>query len=101
MDLQRLMQSARRVRQIGPCRIHIMSTAALGEFVGTAVLILLGDGVVAGVLLARSKAKDAGWITITTAWTLAVFAGIVVAAALGDPDQHLNPAFTIASVLMT
>jgi glycerol uptake facilitator protein len=79
----------------------MMSTAALGEFVGTAVLVLLGDGVVAGVLLARSKAKNAGWIAITTAWALAVFAGIVVAAALGDPDQHLNPAFTIASVLMT
>jgi glycerol uptake facilitator protein len=79
----------------------MMSTAALGEFVGTAVLVLLGDGVVAGVLLAQSKAKNAGWIAVTTAWALAVFAGIVVAAALGDPDQHLNPAFTIASVLMT
>ncbi len=73
----------------------------LGEFVGTALLILLGDGIVAGVLLARSKAQNAGWMAITTAWGLAVFAGIEVAAALGDRDQHLNPAFTIASVIMT
>ena len=77
------------------------SSAALGEFVGTALLVLLGDGIVAGVLLARSKAANAGWLAITTAWGLAVFAGIVVAAALGDKDEHLNPAFTVASVLMT
>jgi glycerol uptake facilitator protein len=75
--------------------------AALGEFVGTAILIFLGDGIVAGVLLTRSKAANAGWMAITTAWGLAVFIGIVVAAALGDRDEHLNPAFTIASVLMT
>jgi len=74
---------------------------AVGEFVGTALLVLLGDGIVAGVLLARSKAANAGWMAITTAWGLAVFAGIVVAAALGDTDEHLNPAVTIASVLMT
>lgn len=76
------------------------TAAALGEFVGTALLILLGDGIVAGVLLARSKAENAGWMAVSTAWGLAVFVGIVVAAALGDKDQHLNPAFTIASVLM-
>ncbi len=73
----------------------------MGEFVGTAVLVLLGDGAVAAVLLARSKAENAGWIVITTAWALAVFAGIMVAAAFGDSDGHLNPAFTIASVLMS
>lgn len=77
------------------------TSAVLGEFIGTALLILLGDGIVAGVLLARSKSANAGWMAITTAWALAVFAGIEVAAALGDRDQHLNPAFTIASVLMT
>jgi glycerol uptake facilitator protein len=72
----------------------------IGEFMGTAVLVLLGDGAVAAVLLARSKAANAGWIVITTAWALAVFAGIMVAAAFGDSDGHLNPAFTVASVLM-
>lgn len=77
------------------------TSAVLGEFVGTALLILLGDGIVAGVLLSRSKAANAGWMAITTAWGLAVLMGIVVAASLGDRDQHLNPAFTIASVIMT
>jgi glycerol uptake facilitator protein len=77
------------------------ASAVLGELVGTALLILLGEGVVAGVLLARSKAANAGWIVITAAWAIAVLLGVLVAAALGDPDGHLNPAFTIASVLMT
>lgn len=84
--------------------IYVMESttaAVVGEFVGTALLVLLGDGIVAGVLLARSKAANAGWVAITTAWGLAVLMGIVVAAALGDRDQHLNPAFTIASVAMT
>jgi glycerol uptake facilitator protein len=73
----------------------------LGEFVGTAVLIFLGDGIVAGAVLAKTKAANAGWLAITAGWGLAVFLGIAVAAALGDHDGHLNPAFTIASVLMT
>jgi glycerol uptake facilitator protein len=74
---------------------------ALGEFVGTFVLIVLGNGVVAGALLNRSKAQNAGWISITAGWAIGVFAGVAVSAALGDPDGHLNPAFTLASVLMT
>src|ERR1700712_2369691 len=73
----------------------------VGEFVGTFVLIVLGNGVVAGVLLDKSKAQGAGWISITAGWGLAGFAGVAVSAALGDADSHLNPAFTIASVLMT
>ncbi len=77
-----------------------LMTAAFGEFIGTMLLVLLGDGIVAGVLLARSKAQNAGWLAITAAWGLAVFAGIVVAAALGDSDGHLNPAFTIGAVIV-
>jgi glycerol uptake facilitator protein len=73
----------------------------VGEFVGTFVLIVLGNGVVAGALLNRSKAEKAGWISITAGWAVAVFAGVAVSAALGDTDGHLNPAFTLASVLMT
>lgn len=85
-----------------PGEMLVMNTApVLGEFVGTAVLVLLGDGIVAGALLTKSKGENAGWLAITTAWGLAVFIGIVVAAALGDPDGHLNPAFTVASVMMT
>ncbi len=77
-----------------------LARAAFGEFVGTMILVLLGDGVVAGVLLARSKAQNAGWLTIATAWGLAVFAGIFVAAGLGDKDGHINPAFTIGAVIV-
>lgn len=80
--------------------MHTLSPA-VGEFVGTFVLIVLGNGVVAGALLNRSKAQGAGWISITAGWAIAVFAGVAVSAALGDSDGHLNPAFTLASVLMT
>jgi glycerol uptake facilitator protein len=65
----------------------------LGELIGTGLLILLGDGVVAGVLLARSKAENAGWIVITMAWGLAVFVGVIVAGPI--TGAHLNPAVTI------
>jgi glycerol uptake facilitator protein len=65
----------------------------LGEFLGTGLLILLGDGVVAGVLLARSKAENSGWIVITLAWGLAVFVGVIVAGPI--TGAHLNPAVTI------
>ena len=67
----------------------------LGEVVGTAVLILLGDGVVAGVLLNRSKAQNAGWVVITFAWGFAVFAGVLTSLAVTDGVAHLNPAVTI------
>jgi glycerol uptake facilitator protein len=69
----------------------------MGEVVGTATLILLGDGVVAGVLLNKSKAQNAGWIVITWAWGLAVFMGVLTALAAGGTWQgaHLNPAVTI------
>jgi glycerol uptake facilitator protein len=78
-----------------------MEAAVLGEFVGTMILILLGNGVVGGVLLARSKAEGAGWMAIATGWGLAVFAAVAVSISMGDPDAHLNPAFTVASVIMT
>jgi glycerol uptake facilitator protein len=71
-----------------------MLAKCLGEFMGTAILILLGDGVVANVLLKRSKAEGAGWMVITTGWCFAVMAGIYVAIACGSPDAHLNPAVT-------
>lgn len=78
-----------------------LNNAFWGEFFGTLVLITLGNGVVAGALLSRSKAQNAGWISITAGWGLAVFAGVAVAIALGDKDAHLNPAVTVASVIMT
>ncbi len=67
----------------------------LGEVVGTAVLILLGDGVVAGVLLNKSKAQNGGWIVITWAWGLGVFMGVLTSVAVTGGVAHLNPAVTI------
>ena len=78
-----------------------MRSPFLGEFVGTMVMILLGDGVVAGVLLKRSKAENAGWLAITTAWAFAVLCGVFTANLFGSPDAHLNPAITLAFALKT
>jgi glycerol uptake facilitator protein len=65
-----------------------------GELIGTALLILLGDGVVAAVLLGRSKAHNAGWLAITWGWAVAVFVGVYAAARLSE--AHLNPAVTVS-----
>jgi glycerol uptake facilitator protein len=64
------------------------------EVIGTAILIILGDGVVAGVLLAHSKAENAGWIVITFGWGMAV--AMAVYAVGQFSGAHLNPAVTIA-----
>ncbi len=71
-----------------------------GEFMGTMVLILLGDGVVANVLLKKSKGEGSGWIVITTGWGLAVMAGIFTAIACGSSAAHINPAVTLAVALL-
>ncbi len=65
----------------------------LAEVLGTGALILLGDGVVAGVLLSKSKAQNSGWIVITTAWAFAVFVGVLIAGPISG--AHLNPAVTL------
>ncbi len=72
-----------------------MLAKCFGEFMGTLVLVLLGDGVVANVLLKRSKAEGAGWIVITSGWAFAVMAGVFTAIACGSGDAHLNPAVTM------
>ncbi len=64
-----------------------------GELIGTMLLILLGDGVVAGVVLKGSKAENAGWIVISIAWGLAVVMGIYAVGKISG--AHLNPAVTI------
>ena len=66
----------------------------IAELLGTMLLILLGDGVVANVLLNDTKGNNSGWMVITTAWGLAVFVGVVVAGPYSG--AHLNPAVTIA-----
>jgi len=70
--------------------------AYLAEFLGTALLVLFGNGVVANVLLARTKGHGSGWIVITAGWAFAVFIGAFCSAA--QSGAHLNPAVTIAMV---
>src|SRR3982750_3016040 len=64
------------------------------ELIGTMFLILLGNGVVANVVLKGTKGNNAGWMVITTGWALAVFVGVVIATPYST--AHLNPAVTIA-----
>jgi len=68
-------------------------TPFLGELIGTALLILLGNGVVANVVLSETKGHDAGWIVITWGWGMAVFVGVFSVAAFSG--AHLNPAVTV------
>src|SRR2546430_8790755 len=72
-----------------------MTSPLAGEFFGTMILILLGDGVVAAVRLKRSKAEGSGWMVITAGWAFAVMAGVFTAIACGSNDAHLNPAVTL------
>jgi glycerol uptake facilitator protein len=65
----------------------------MAELIGTMLIILLGDGVVANVLLKDTKGNNSGWLVITTAWGLAVFVGVTVAAPYSG--AHLNPAVSI------
>ena len=72
--------------------------AFLGELIGTALMILLGNGVVANVLLKKTKGNGGGLIVITFGWAIAVFMGVFVSAA--HSGAHLNPAITIALALL-
>jgi glycerol uptake facilitator protein len=65
----------------------------IAEFLGTALLILLGDGVVAGVLLRESKAENSGWIVITFGWGLAVAVAVYAVGSISG--AHINPAVTL------
>jgi glycerol uptake facilitator protein len=69
----------------------------LAEFVGTAILILLGNGVVANVVLNRTKGHQAGWIVISAGWGFAVFVGVLCVAEFSG--AHLNPAVSIGFAL--
>jgi glycerol uptake facilitator protein len=78
-----------------------MTSPFFGEFMGTMMLVLLGDGVVANVLLKKSKGEGSGWMVIATAWGLAVTAGIFTAIACGSPGAHLNPGVTLAVAIIS
>ncbi|ADB41898.1 MIP/aquaporin family protein [Spirosoma linguale] len=73
----------------------------LGELIGTMVLILLGNGVVANVVLKQTKGESSGWIVITAGWAFAVTMGVFVSKAFGSVDAHLNPAVTVAFAVAT
>ena len=70
----------------------------IGEIVGTFFLILLGNGVVANVVLNKTKGNNSGWIVITFGWCIAVFVGVFVASKASG--AHLNPAVTIALAML-
>lgn len=69
-------------------------TPFVAEIIGTALLLLLGGGVVANVILQGTKGQNGGWMVITTGWALAVFVGVVVAGPYSG--AHINPAVTLA-----
>lgn len=66
----------------------------IGEFTGTALLIIMGAGVVANVVLSKTKGQNSGWIVITFGWAMAVFLGVYASNSLGG-SGHINPAVSI------
>jgi glycerol uptake facilitator protein len=70
----------------------------LGEIIGTMFLIILGDGVVANVILNKTKGNNSGWIVITFGWAIGVFVGVFCVGSISG--AHLNPAVTIALALV-
>ena len=69
----------------------------MGEFIGTLILVLLGDGVCAAVNLNKSKAQASGWIVIAMGWGMAVMMGAYISGFMGP--AHLNPAVTLAMAM--
>jgi glycerol uptake facilitator protein len=68
-------------------------SAYIGEVIGTMILILLGDGVVANVVLGKTKGNSSGWIVITTGWAMAVFIAVYITGWVSG--AHINPAVTV------
>ncbi|ARU90865.1 glycerol uptake facilitator protein [Spiroplasma clarkii] len=73
-------------------------TYFMTETLGTMLLIVLGNGVVANIVLKNTKGNNGGWIAITAGWSFAVMLGATVSVALGG-DAHLNPAVTMAMIV--
>ncbi|WP_025730375.1 MIP/aquaporin family protein [Atopobacter phocae] len=71
-----------------------MKDLFMGELIGTMILVLLGNGVVANVILSKTKGNNAGWLTINVGWGIAVVMGAFAAGVIGP--AHLNPALSIA-----
>jgi glycerol uptake facilitator protein len=68
--------------------------AIVAEFIGTAILIIFGNGVVANVVLSRTKGNNSGWIVITAGWALGVYVGVLCSQRFSG--AHINPAVTLA-----
>lgn len=77
-----------------------MDTYFVGELLGTLALVVLGDGVVANVLLAKSKGENGGWITIATGWFVAVVVAVFVAQSAGSTNADVNPAVSLAKYFL-
>lgn len=73
-------------------------TPFIAELLGTAILVILGDGVVANVILARTKGNNGGLIAITFGWSMAVFVAVYITASISG--AHLNPAVTVALAVL-
>jgi glycerol uptake facilitator protein len=69
-----------------------------GEFIGTGMVIILGQGVVSNVVLQKSKGYNSGWIVISFGWAMGVFVGVYCSAAASK--AHLNPAVTLAFAVL-
>jgi glycerol uptake facilitator protein len=70
----------------------------IGELLGSFLLVLLGNGVVANVVLTKTKGNNSGWIVITLGWAMALFVAVFVASKFSG--AHLNPAVSVAMVMM-
>jgi glycerol uptake facilitator protein len=78
-----------------------MSSPVVGEFMGTLVLVLLGNGAIADISLGRSKGEGGGWMAVSAGWAFAAMAGIFTAIACGSRDAYINPAVTLGIALET
>jgi len=79
---------------VPPIKPEYSMTPFLAEFIGTALLVVFGNGVVANVVLAQTKGNNSGWIVITAGWAIGVFVGVFSAQSFSG--AHLNPAVTLA-----
>jgi len=82
-------------------KVVYMHSVWFGEFMGTLVLLLLGNGVCANVTVRKSYAQNAGWMVVATGWALAVLCGVLTAQAFGSSGAHLNPAVTLAAAIIS
>ncbi len=79
----------------------VLAGQMLGEFMGTAMLVLFGTGVVANVCLSDSKGNNSGWGVIAAGWAFAVLIGVFIAILFGSPAANINPAVTLAFAIAT